>query len=370
MKKSFLNLIMVGSILLGTVPVYGENSYHSNPARESVKAWTMEGNVNYPVTSDSLEWKSFDTHDDMVKACNMPEQLLRTSSTQELVDLMLEYPLLGDLYLYDDVGTGIDVMVSESNILSEIMSRDDGAEQLLAAFENLQLYDNEDLKSTSKDNSMIQDIFLEGVLSREDVLEQLTSEERETLNIKVSKNIEIKEKSDDYEAYRYVFLEQCGKNDIESYAIARDTSATVKTPNGTSVAVTKRTYSEKEASEAYNYTVKNYPNATIISGATTNYNCHSYAWYSQSTSNKYWMNNPGAYMSDGSYKKVGTKPTATGQKVCYTQYPLNNPFIHSGVVYSISGNTIKLTSKWGAGPLVRHNVSYSPYGGTPIYYKR
>lgn len=75
-------------------------------------------------------------------------------------------------------------------------------------------------------------------------------------------------------------------------------------------------------------------------------------------------------MSDGSYKKVGTKPTATGQKVCYTQYPLNNPFIHSGVVYSISGNTIKLTSKWGAGPLVRHNVSYSPYGGTPIYYKR
>lgn len=97
----------------------------------------------------------------MVKACNMPEQLLRKSSTQELVDLMLEYPLLGDLYLYDDVGTGIDVMVSESNILSEIMSRDDGAEQLLAAFENLQLYDNEDLKSTSKDNSMIQDIFLE-----------------------------------------------------------------------------------------------------------------------------------------------------------------------------------------------------------------
>lgn len=41
MKKSFLNLIMVGSILLGTVPVYGESSYHSNPARESVKAWTI-----------------------------------------------------------------------------------------------------------------------------------------------------------------------------------------------------------------------------------------------------------------------------------------------------------------------------------------
>ena len=49
---------------------------------------------------------------------------------------------------------------------------------------------------------------------------------------------------------------------------------------------------------------KEYPQATIVASASKKYNCHSYAWYLSSTNNKYWMNDPSKYMSDGSYLKL------------------------------------------------------------------
>ena len=72
-------------------------------------------------------------------------------------------------------------------------------------------------------------------------------------------------------------------------------------------------------------------------------------------------------MTDGSYKYAGTSPTASYQRVCYVLYAASNPYIHSGVVYNMSG---LIKSKWGAGPLVLHMPTYCPYSGTRKYYKR
>ena len=47
-------------------------------------------------------------------------------------------------------------------------------------------------------------------------------------------------------------------------------------------------------------------NVTIISNGNCKYNCYLYAWYSQSTSNIYWIDDPLAYMTDGSYSRVIT----------------------------------------------------------------
>ena len=45
----------------------------------------------------------------------------------------------------------------------------------------------------------------------------------------------------------------------------------------------------------------NYPNATKLREATTNYNCHSYAWHLQTLPNVFWINDPSPYMTDGSW---------------------------------------------------------------------
>lgn len=71
-------------------------------------------------------------------------------------------------------------------------------------------------------------------------------------------------------------------------------------------------YTEETDSKfaAYNNKLNNmfdagYPYATRLYSATPVYNCHSYAWHSQKTSeNKYWINNPANYYVNGSYSEA------------------------------------------------------------------
>lgn len=151
------------------------------------------------------------------------------------------------------------------------------------------------------------------------------------------------------------------------------TNYTVKTPNGSSVSVLKRAELSSKEIDLINSTFQaSYPLAVYLSSATNKYNCHSYAWYKQSTNYIYWMNSPKTYVSDGSYKYVGTKPTAKSQKVVYkSQNGAADYWHHSGVVTQKS--PVKITSKWGQGPLMNHLSHYCPYfndANVLSYYKR
>ena len=43
---------------------------------------------------------------------------------------MLDYPLLGDLKLYDDLNSGFNIMVPKSNVLKKLLKRENGASKL------------------------------------------------------------------------------------------------------------------------------------------------------------------------------------------------------------------------------------------------
>ena len=337
--------------------------------------WCSNGVTAYPVTPENEEWEKFQTHDEMISACNVPDVLLKNLATSELVELMLNYPLLGDIILYDNPKTGFKIMSQTCNILSELLDREDGVTELLDAYSNFEIEDTsipeyilEDITEGQltvadclENNSakqgielegknLIQDVFFEAALASDDVSEKLSADEKLILMDEIREKTLDKKNSEIYSAYTYAFYEMTEEDNTRGYfgqitqsattdevkAVTGDIATTVKTPNGSSVPVIKRTYSASESASAYNYTITNYPNVTIVSDATTNYNCHSYAWYSQNTNtNVYWMNDPGKYISDGSYTKVGTSPTATKQKVSYLLIPAKEPNVHSGIVYSI-----------------------------------
>lgn len=111
-----------------------------------------------------------------------------------------------------------------------------------------------------------------------------------------------------------------------------------------------------------------FPKAGRIADPTVKYNCHSYAWYKQSTSNPYWIDNaPDVYMEDGSYTSVSGTPKS-GYKAYY------NSGEHSGVVAGIrrvkGEQVIMIRSKWGATGLYIHRSDDSPYSSSIEYYKR
>ncbi len=61
---------------------------------QSIKSW------DYPIKPGTEAWQALSTHEDMLKACQIPAEILKTVSTEELIELCLAYPLLGDIMEY------------------------------------------------------------------------------------------------------------------------------------------------------------------------------------------------------------------------------------------------------------------------------
>ena len=150
-------------------------------------------------------------------------------------------------------------------------------------------------------------------------------------------------------------------------------------------------FTEKEMRESLETDKSNFPTATLLRGASYQnlpaYNCLSYALYSQSYDNDYWMeqvsgyeNGPWTYFSDGSYDLVVRDYPATygsdnlisprgnaqvGDVFVYGFNESTYPYgpHHIGIVNSLKFGTgvNKVVSKWGAGGLWLHTWSDCPY---------
>jgi hypothetical protein len=147
---------------------------------------------------------------------------------------------------------------------------------------------------------------------------------------------------------------------ILNSAVFADYYSCVYTPNGSSVSTyvhtTELTIAEINTRIAWDQ--QNFPNAVILRNPTQKYNCHSYAWYSQSTSNIMWINHPGddTYWLDGSYYD-GYFPVY-GYKISYTNGD------HSGIM-DYNGYVI---SKWGDHCLMKHYFTQCPYPSLIVHY--
>lgn len=109
-----------------------------------------------------------------------------------------------------------------------------------------------------------------------------------------------------------------------------------------------------------------YPVAVRIEPASRMYNCHSYAWYNKSASNKYWMPYPWnaqkiGYMNDGSWTQL-SYPKVDGRIFYY-----ENGNEHSGVIWSV-GTYVMVESKWGTCGVYYHSYEDCPYNASKVRY--
>lgn len=135
----------------------------------------------------------------------------------------------------------------------------------------------------------------------------------------------------------------------------------ITTPNGSFVNYAYLVTGEFNPTEIINanaYMDTTYPNAIRQRSATGKYNCHSYAWYSTSTSNNIWIGYNVYYISDGSYSLVamGNRLTIPSQAPIGSKVDFSSDG-HSAIKYSSS----KLISKWGDYGLYIHSPNHCPY---------
>lgn len=82
-------------------------------------------------------WKTFQTLEEMQSACQIPDDVLPNLSTEELVQICMDYPLFGNFSAYNDELVGIKKVMDGFNGFTELKKRIDAAEKLLDLYENV-----------------------------------------------------------------------------------------------------------------------------------------------------------------------------------------------------------------------------------------
>lgn len=389
--------------------VIKENSTDNGyKAQFSKEAWLNEkGEVKFPVTADDKEWGKYDSYREMVQACTIPDDLLKELSTKELIKLTMNYPILINLYSYDDYDQALYAMENDFNGLKELLSRKDYIDALLSYYKETKLpaksYMSKQVQALLENETK-----LESIVDNNNYMSQVSKDVYTVADIELTETIMmryIKDNPDKILKQKLIFqgmkdkltekytssifkgrenivyklvdeiknVISFGKTNIKNFFVSTTAlTTTVKTPKGTKVYVVSNGYYGDTWAKAEDAEYKKeFPKATIIRSSDNRYNCHSYAWYNQGTNNRYWMNDPRAYVTDGSYAKItNSKKRGANNRICWELYALKQPIVHSGILKRInSDGSYTVYSKWGKGPLMSHAAKYSPYSGTREYYK-
>ena len=92
---------------------------------------------DYPVKPGTDAWKALGSHADMLNACQIPETTLNGMSTAGLVETVLNYPLFGDAWAWDNPQEGFDAVSSGFNGIPALFNRKDAGTELLSEYQAL-----------------------------------------------------------------------------------------------------------------------------------------------------------------------------------------------------------------------------------------
>lgn len=334
MKRTIKILILpllVVAMFLMTSSIAFATSHVENPesepiGEESTQIYQIQEPYAYPIVAGSDQWNSFTTKEQRIAACHVDKEILENMATLPLVETVISYPLLVDMYAFNTLAMGIDKVSENFYGITELLNRPD-AKDCLAQF-----MASKSTTRNASDNVEFECVCAESLLKYLDI----------------SPNI---------------------ADGIELYAQSK---VTLYTPKGTGFLAYKDStwedwralglnVSEAVARLAHSKVLETYPNNKIVRGISPTYNCHSYAWYSTETSNRYWIEDPSDYISDGSY--TSTIIPAVGNKAFWRGDS------HSAIVTSVSNEGVRVTSKWGMMGVYTHSIVDCPYSGTVTYWK-
>jgi len=98
---------------------------------------TIDQPYDYPIKPGDKEWAKFKTGEEMLKACQIPDEILLRLSTKALTETCLNYPLFINYLAFNDERAGISHTIDSFNGLKELTNRKDGYKELINLYEQL-----------------------------------------------------------------------------------------------------------------------------------------------------------------------------------------------------------------------------------------
>jgi len=126
------------------------------------------GMWDFPVKPGTEEWKKFKSYQERVNACQIPEDVLFSLSTEELADLCLTYLPFSFIFAFNDMNQGFDKLYNEFNGIRELFKRKDVSKELLNQYQaktsDMSVLDKTD-SNTGKGDFLISISVLEVLLA-------------------------------------------------------------------------------------------------------------------------------------------------------------------------------------------------------------
>jgi hypothetical protein len=249
MKKKVFKVMSALMVLLlvATMTQSVFVSAKDNLAKPNYDDWknATSGEIEFPITPDNEKWSELNSHSEMISACEVPNELIDQMSTQDLVDLVLQYPLLGEILAYTTYDQGLEAVKAEFNGLQELYSREDVAEVLLDTYcskdvtekSHVNSNDRKELERIRKkdginneldkiistdvlNEEVTQDMddiitmtFLETIIAQDDIISKFDENELKTLSSEAEKKYKEKSNFEVLNGFEDTFYEEALVND-------------------------------------------------------------------------------------------------------------------------------------------------------------
>lgn len=116
LKKVLAAFMCIVMLFIQATPAYA--------LTESTVSYSINKAYDYPITpDDEKEWAQLTTLNDKLNACQIPEDILNKMTTPALIETVANYPLSVNLYAFDTLDLGYQMVKGSFNGLAELEKR-------------------------------------------------------------------------------------------------------------------------------------------------------------------------------------------------------------------------------------------------------
>lgn len=156
-------------------------------------AQSIDGVYDYPVKPGTKEWYELKTEEERFAILQIPDDLLKSMSTENLIITCMNFPLFGDYTAYNNPQQGMEYIIDNFNGLQELLNRKDAPSGLLALY-----YETDTVEmfmanpKISKKYWFIRQSYFELILAQDLIVDQMSLDNCYNLLLEARKRLNYK----------------------------------------------------------------------------------------------------------------------------------------------------------------------------------
>lgn len=179
----FFSLCLVGCNSKESSKWDGFTEKNGNLYKEYPQWFDENNEVVYPVDQQDEKWESMDFQK-QCESCQIPKEISKALSTEQLLDVVSRYPLIQTICIYDTLEMGVETVAEEQfAALQELINREDIYSVCWKAYQEFDISASyeKDYDDADKESVLYASYIVEYVLSRKEAYEYFDENQRKEI---------------------------------------------------------------------------------------------------------------------------------------------------------------------------------------------